>query len=134
MTTTKSQVRINAEKDPNYCPYCLRCSTMARMTKVAPMYWRCRCGAEHDERSETEKFHTGPECVRCGRREVWHPDGSCHFFAPKESSEADVDKLREALMNAKGFLDTPVMRLRYEGDWFYQELIESLRAVTPDQQ
>lgn len=48
-----SIVRQNTEKDPNYAPYCLRCSTMKRMTKVKPFLWRCgQCGAIHDERTE----------------------------------------------------------------------------------
>ena len=47
---TKSQVRTNAEADTNYSPYCMRCSTMTRMRIVEPMFWRCACGAEHDER------------------------------------------------------------------------------------
>lgn len=46
----KSQVRINAENDPNYRPYCLKCSTMERMTTVEPFLWKCKCGAVHDER------------------------------------------------------------------------------------
>lgn len=46
----KSQVRLNAEADPYYRPYCLRCSTMVRMQKIGEMIWRCTsCGAEHDE-------------------------------------------------------------------------------------
>lgn len=50
MTNHKSQVRLNAELDPAYCPYCLRCRTMTRMQKIGEMFWRCRgCGAEHDE-------------------------------------------------------------------------------------
>jgi hypothetical protein len=50
----KSQVRLNAEKDPNYLPYCMRCPRLVRMRKVAPFYWRCECGAEHDERVNVE--------------------------------------------------------------------------------
>jgi hypothetical protein len=46
----KSQVRLNAEANPNYCPYCLRCVGLVRMVKVEPFLWRCRCGAVHDER------------------------------------------------------------------------------------
>ena len=46
----RSIIYRNAEKDPNYCPYCMRCSGMQRMTKVEPFYWRHSCGAEHDER------------------------------------------------------------------------------------
>lgn len=45
-----SIVRQNATLDPNYCPYCLRCSGFVRMRKVEPMLWRCECGAVHDER------------------------------------------------------------------------------------
>ncbi len=51
MTDAKSQVRLNAERDPSYCPYCLHCRSMARMQLVEPFHWRCaECGAEHDER------------------------------------------------------------------------------------
>lgn len=49
----KSQVRLNAEKDSHYAPYCLRCKRMDRMNKVEAFYWRCQCGAEHDEREGT---------------------------------------------------------------------------------
>lgn len=42
-------VRSNAERDPNYNPYCMRCRGLVRMQKVRPFYWKCRCGAEHDE-------------------------------------------------------------------------------------
>lgn len=46
----KSLIRLNAEADPRYAPYCLRCSSMARMQKIGEMIWRCAsCGAEHDE-------------------------------------------------------------------------------------
>lgn len=46
----RTQVWLNAKADPAYCPYCLRCSTMARMQKIGDMMWRCtECGAEHDE-------------------------------------------------------------------------------------
>lgn len=48
--TAKSQVRLNAEQDPTYRPYCMRCSGLVRMQIVEPFYWRCACGAEHDER------------------------------------------------------------------------------------
>ena len=44
-----SLVKENALKDPNYAPYCLRCPGLVRMVKVEPLYWRCRCGAQHDE-------------------------------------------------------------------------------------
>lgn len=54
MSDLKSQVRVNAERDPNYLPYCLRCRGLVRMRKVADFYWRCDCGAEHDERSPEE--------------------------------------------------------------------------------
>lgn len=47
----KSQTRLNAEKDPSYAPYCLRCSTMKRMNKIEPFHWKCDCGAEHDDRA-----------------------------------------------------------------------------------
>lgn len=40
----------NALKDANYCPYCLRCSGLVRMKKVATLLWECHCGAIHDAR------------------------------------------------------------------------------------
>ncbi len=46
----KSQVLLNAEKDPSYAPYCMRCPRLVRMVKVEPFFWRCKCGAMHDER------------------------------------------------------------------------------------
>lgn len=49
-----SVIRANAELDPAYCPYCMRCRVLARMRKVLPFYWRCRCGAEHDERRPSD--------------------------------------------------------------------------------
>lgn len=48
----KSQVRINAEKDKSYCPYCLRCQRLVRMAKLADFLWQCKCGAIHDEREK----------------------------------------------------------------------------------
>ncbi len=48
-----SVVRMNAEADPNYRPYCLRCVGLVRMRKIEPLYWRCDCGAEHDERTSS---------------------------------------------------------------------------------
>lgn len=46
----KSQVRLNAELDPAYAPYCLRCPGLVRMTRAGALYWVCQCGATHDER------------------------------------------------------------------------------------
>lgn len=45
-----SIMRRNAEKDPSYCPYCMRCDGLVRMKKVEPFLWACSCGAIHDER------------------------------------------------------------------------------------
>lgn len=51
-----TQVRFNALRDPNYAPFCLCCSSMERMAKQAPFYWKCRhCGAEHDERRNNDE-------------------------------------------------------------------------------
>lgn len=52
---SKSLVRQNAESDPNYCPYCMRCFGFVRMRKVKDFYWRCACGAQHDEREAPPK-------------------------------------------------------------------------------
>lgn len=46
----KSLVRENAEKDSSYCPYCMRCRGLVRMKKIEEFYWKCKCGAVHDER------------------------------------------------------------------------------------
>jgi hypothetical protein len=46
----KSIVRQNAEQNANYAPYCLKCTSFDRMKKIEAFYWRCPCGAEHDER------------------------------------------------------------------------------------
>lgn len=54
MPDPKSQIRRNAEHDPTYCPYRMRCPRLVRMAKVEPFYWRCRCGAEQDEREAAE--------------------------------------------------------------------------------
>jgi len=48
---TRSIVYQNAMSDPAYRPYCLRCIRLVRMALVEPLYWRCSCGAEHDERT-----------------------------------------------------------------------------------
>lgn len=29
---------------------------------------------------------SSPECIRCGRREMWHPDGSCHRFIADDTT------------------------------------------------
>jgi hypothetical protein len=55
MTTAQSVVRWNAEKDPAYRPYCLRCKRMGRMNIVSPFLWKCPCGAVHDERTIHER-------------------------------------------------------------------------------
>jgi hypothetical protein len=51
-----SLVRENALKDQSYAPYCMRCSTQTRMTRIKPMLWKCSapgCTAVHDERTQT---------------------------------------------------------------------------------
>lgn len=48
-----SIVRSNALKDPNYAPYCMRCTGLVRMKKIEHMFWKCGCGAQHDERVNT---------------------------------------------------------------------------------
>lgn len=61
MIKYKSVVRLNAEADPTYSPYCLRCSTMARMQKIGEMVWRCTsCGAEHDENKRDKDAEVMP--------------------------------------------------------------------------
>lgn len=52
-------IKSNAEKDPNYAPYCGRCRGLHRMTKVAYLYWTHHCGAIHDEREKID--NTPPE-------------------------------------------------------------------------
>jgi hypothetical protein len=50
-----SIILTNAVEDSNYKPYCGRCTGLVRMQKIEPFYWRCTCGAEHDEREEVRK-------------------------------------------------------------------------------
>lgn len=49
-SSSKSIVRLNAEQDPFYNPYCMRCPGLVRMAKQEPFLWKCKCGAVHDER------------------------------------------------------------------------------------
>lgn len=67
-----SIVRDNAEKDPTYCPYCLRCRDLVRMRLVEPFYWRCSCGAEHDERAR--HVYGGETCAVAHYKK--QPDGT----------------------------------------------------------
>src|SRR5208337_3521961 len=54
VTSVQALIREKAERDPTYAPYCMRCAGFVRMRRVAPFYWRCECGAEHDSRTEGE--------------------------------------------------------------------------------
>lgn len=47
-------------------------------------------------------------------------------FAAKEQ---ECERLREALKNAAGFIDTPVMRRRHGGEQFYSAVVDSVRAA-----
>ena len=84
----KSVVRTNAEKDPSYCPYCLRCRGLVRMLHVphTRFYWRCGCGAECDARL----YHCVVRDVR---------DGRLHPFRA-----LGVAGLDELLLAMRGFL------------------------------
>jgi len=69
---SKSIVRMNAEKDPNYCPYCMRCTGLVRMEKIDAFLWGCNCGAIGDERDDVEcpsckgtKINAGASCLCC---------------------------------------------------------------------
>jgi hypothetical protein len=44
-------ILCNADKDPYYAPYCMRCTGLVRMRIVERHYWRCYCGAQCDYRS-----------------------------------------------------------------------------------
>jgi hypothetical protein len=42
---------LNYLADQTYCPYCMRCPGIKRMTAISPLYWECSgCGGIHDER------------------------------------------------------------------------------------
>lgn len=56
-----SQVRDNALRDPAYAPYCGRCPGLVRMRRVEFLFWRCTCGAEHDERFHIDVTITGAD-------------------------------------------------------------------------
>lgn len=59
----KSIVRQNAEKDPHYRPYCLRCPGLVRMDTLQPFLWKCRCGAIHDERTPHDHHDQAKEAL-----------------------------------------------------------------------
>lgn len=50
----KSIMRLNTERDAFYKPYCMRCRGLVRMEIVKPFLWKCKCGAEHDERRHAD--------------------------------------------------------------------------------
>lgn len=74
-----SIVRQNAEKDPNYCPYCMNCKGNVRMRQKADFLWSCKCGAVHDERWSLEKCNE-------------ELGAACHY-----SCHTDVNEAREAV-------------------------------------
>lgn len=43
----------NEARGEGYAPYCMRCPGLVRMAVVEDHYWRCRCGAQCDYRTET---------------------------------------------------------------------------------
>ncbi|WOC15070.1 hypothetical protein [Pseudochrobactrum sp. MP213Fo] len=55
------------------------------------------------------------------------------FYTAPVASDADLrvenERLREALENANGLINTPVARRRYAGDQFYIEVIRSIEAA-----
>jgi len=51
LTKAKSYVIVrNHMDDPNYAPYCGRCTGLYRMSVVEPFLWNHGCDAVHDER------------------------------------------------------------------------------------
>lgn len=78
------------------CPVCDR----PAVERLDGQQWGCRCcqsiwddwsiirrGPPPRPEPSTDALR-GPECERCGRREVWHPDGSCHVFHAKPPAPA----------------------------------------------
>lgn len=57
-------VRMNAEKDPDYRPYCMRCPGLVRMSIVERFLWACRCGAKHDARDPRSADAPIPDVIR----------------------------------------------------------------------
>lgn len=55
-----SIIKRNALADPSYCPYCLRCKELVRMTKISHLLWGCLCGAIHDERDDAPNVTEAP--------------------------------------------------------------------------
>jgi len=55
--------------------------------------------------------------------------GSLLYAHPTPTDTGLVGELVEALRNASGFLDTPVMRRKHDGDWLYEPMIISIRAA-----
>lgn len=54
-------IALLAAENPDYCPYCMRCQGLHRMTKVEPFLWEHSCGAIHDERQVLTAFDGGAE-------------------------------------------------------------------------
>lgn len=46
-----------------------------------------------------------------------------------EAQRDRIAELEAALQNAKGFLDTPIMRRRFDGSGMYGEVIQSIREA-----
>lgn len=42
---------IKLAEMPDYCPYCMRCRGLKRMSRIEFGYWRHHCGAEQDSRA-----------------------------------------------------------------------------------
>ncbi len=55
METRGSIIRQNYLANPAYCPYCMRCKGLHRMTLVEPFLWKHHCGAVHDERTQSDR-------------------------------------------------------------------------------
>lgn len=58
-TWQRAVILDNVAKDPSYTPYCLRCKELVRMKRIAPLHWRCSCGAQCDLREGSE-VHIAP--------------------------------------------------------------------------
>lgn len=102
----KSQIRINAEKDELYLPYCLRCPGNVRMMKIVPFFWRCRCGAEQDERlPELDARQTGAQ-IAALLRKLAH-DMPSDLMGNGFDEECDETRLREQIEAAAQQLEEP---------------------------
>lgn len=112
--------------------------------------WRAAAALESTSRALSEKedecvrLRADIECLsrrlatayeakhRCNEDANFERSGRLEALAALKASEERGERLREALLNARGLIDTPLARRRHRNDPFYDDVVASLRAALPD--